>query len=438
MAHTFSGGIPFPHAVENKHLTNVLPLEEYTPRQVVIPLTQGLCEPCVPVVEAGQKVAAGQLVGRAEGPRGVPVHCGISGTVTAVEPRPIAGSECLCVIVDWDGGHTQAPALQHQPGADGLRRLMREAGLIGMGGAGFPTALKYESGRPIRLVLVNGCECEPYLTCDHALMLQKAEQVVAGAIAMGQAAGAVVKICVESNKPDAVERLRAAARSSGIEVAQLPAHYPQGGERQLIQAAAGVEVPAGALPADVGVLVSNAATAAALADAIAGRPLTHRIVTVSGRVPRPANLLVPVGTLLSDLLDHCGGLPDAPEGKKRRVVIAGGPMTGPELDRLDVPVTKATSGLIVLDQPVTKETNCIRCGACARVCPSRLMPFAIDAAVIAGDLDTCADYRAGQCIACGCCSYICPAKRYLAARVSLSRIGLRARAAAQRKDGGSK
>ena len=332
----------------------------------------------------------------------------------------IGGEEVLCVTVENDSFHTPEAPLSWNNTPEGIVCLMADAGLVGMGGAGFPTAVKFSTDKPIHQVLINGCECEPYLTCDHRLMLQEAEKVIKGAQAMGRVVEAAVTICVENNKPDAVTALEQAARDADVKVLSLPARYPQGGERQLIQAVTGLEVPDGKLPADVGVLVSNVATAAALADAMDGTPLTHRIVTVSGQVNRPANLRVPIGTLLADLLAHCGGIA-GDDGNSRPLYIAGGPMTGTLLERLDVPVTKTTGGLLAILRPENTEQNCIRCGACARVCPSRLMPFAIDSAVIGGHPDICADYNAQQCIACGSCSYVCPAKRFLAARVSLAR-----------------
>ena len=425
MKHPFDRGILFPPEVENKRLTAGLPPEEFRPKTLVIPLKQGIGEACVPVVEPGQGVKAGELVGRPL-KEGVPVHCGVSGTVSAVENRPTLEGEGLCVVVENDFAGVAASGLKREEGREGLIRLMQEAGLVGMGGAGFPTYRKYAWDKPLEQVLINGCECEPYLTCDHALMLYWPERVVAGAKAMGEAAGgAAVVICVEDNKRDAIARLEETAGNSGVRVQVLPSCYPQGGERQLIQSVLGREVPAGALPASCGVLVSNVATAAALADALDGRPLTHRIVTVTGRVERPANLVVPVGTLLSELLEYSGGMELVPDVGFR--VIAGGPMTGRAVEDLRVPVTKTTAGLVTLPPPTLEERNCIRCGACARVCPARLMPFAIDAAAIAGNMAVCADYHAEQCIACGCCSFICPAKRFLATRVSLARGGVMAR-----------
>ena len=431
MHFSFSGGIPFPHDVENKALTQALPIEDYTPDQLILPLRQGFGGACVPVVDIGQKVKKGQLVGRPGEGGGTPVHCGLSGVVKAIAEQPMAdGDKVLSLTIENDGLGTPEEPFSYTDTPDGLIALMEQAGIIGMGGAGFPAARKYATDKPIHHVLINGCECEPYLTCDHRLMLQQATEVITGAQAMGRAAQAPVYICVEENKPDAIAALQMAARGTAVTVLPLPDRYPQGGERQLIQAVTGQEVPDGALPADVGVLVSNVATAAALADAMDGRPLTHRLVTVSGMVKRPANLRVPVGTLLSDLLAHCGGVMDEPDGTPT-VYIAGGPMTGLLLNGLDVPVLKTTGGLLVLPRPDNTEQNCIRCGACARVCPSRLMPFAIDNAVISGQPAVCADYNAQQCIACGSCSYVCPAKRHLAARVSL------VRAAARRQKAGS-
>lgn len=445
-AHAFFGGIPFPHQVEQKDLTASKPLEDFAPSTLVLSMRQGFGGVCTPTVEPGQPVLVGQVVGESPGGIEPPIHCGVSGRVTAVEPRPSAdGEEVLSVVVENDRRNLPAPLLPeltvHQPAGRWIDR-MREAGLVGMGGAGFPTWKKY--GAPaIDTVLINGCECEPYLTCDHRIMLQRTDRVVSGALALGRAAGVTprqVIFCVELNKPDAVHRLKKAAEHAGMKLIPLPDRYPEGGERQLIQAVLGREIPMGGLPADVGVVVSNVATAAAMGDAAMGIPLTHRAVTVSGQVSRPANLWVPVGTLFSDLLRYCGGesaagrLPPPfwQEGKPRRM-IAGGPMTGRILESPDVPVTKATSGLTVLPPQEFEEQNCIRCGACARVCPSRLMPFAIDAAVVAGKMPVCRDYGAVQCISCGCCSYICPARRFLATRVTLARNTLRRQQAAAKK-----
>lgn len=441
MKHTFSGGIVIPPAKENKALTAALPIEEWEPDRLRIPLRQSPGPALLPAVQPGDKVKIGQRVGHPAGDSGVPVHCGVSGTVTAVEEGSGPFGPGPVVFIENDHQRAEAPLLPAAEGRQGLRMLMREAGLIGMGGAGFPTYRKYDTDRGIRTLLINGGECEPYLTCDDRLMVFEARKVVTGALAMARAVAAPgggapqLLFCVEKDKAQAVTRLQEALRgdpkASRARVIVLPHRYPQGGERQLIQAVLGWELGAGVLPAQAGVLVSNVATAAAMADALQGHPLTHRIVTVSGKVGRPGNYRVPVGTLLADLLAHAGGaLPES----ERDVLVSGGPMTGRLIQRgpsgpaREEVVLKTTGGLLALAREDGEEHPCIRCGGCARVCPSRLMPFVIDAAAIAGDSETCVRYHADQCIACGCCSYICPAYRRLAARVSMAREGIRARA----------
>ena len=432
MKQGFSGGISIPPAQENKQMTSGLPVEGFAPDTLVIPLKQSPGAACLPAVKAGDAVLAGQAVGTPAEENGVPVHCGVSGTVLAVADRPGPFGDALSVVVVNDHRQTPAPPLTVSRNRQGLLMLMRQAGLIGMGGAGFPTFIKYQTERHITDLLINGSECEPYLTCDDRLMTFEAARVASGAAALAEATGNEqirIHLCVEANKNEAVTRMKEAARSlRNMAVEVLPHRYPQGGERQLIRAVLGREIPAGRLPADAGVLVANVATAAAMADALDGVPLTHRIVTVSGAVARPANIRVPVGTLFADLLTHCGGLSaEARASGVKPLFVAGGPMTGKALDNLQLPVIKTSSGLLALPERDIDERNCIRCGGCARVCPSRLMPFAIDAAVIAGEAETCADYRADQCIACGCCSWICPAGRRLATRVSMARLGVRAR-----------
>ena len=441
MASTFSGGIAIPPDKEKKALTSSLPVEEWEPDRLRIPLRQGPGNACLPAVRAGDRVAAGQRVGHPSGDSGVPVHCGVSGTVTAVEEGTGPFGKGPVVWIENDRQRTPAPPLPTAEGRQGLLMLMREAGLTGMGGAGFPTYRKYETDRGIRFLLINAGECEPYLTCDDRLMVFEAGKIVTGAAALARSvtppSGKPPRLlfCVENDKPLAIARLKEALRAlSGeirAQVISLPHRYPQGGERQLIQAVLGFELAAGELPSQAGVLVSNVATAAAMADALQGRPLTHRIVTVSGKVARPGNYRVPIGTLLSDLLAHAGG---AQPESERDVLIAGGPMTGrlvkqgPSGPAEEEVVLGGTGGLLALTREDREEHPCIRCGGCARVCPSRLMPFVIDAAAIAGDSETCVRYRADQCIACGCCSYICPAYRRLAARVSMAREGIRIRA----------
>lgn len=303
-----------------------------------------------------------------------------------------------------------------------------------MGGAGFPTHKKYETDKTIDTLLINGVECEPFLTCDYRLMMEKSFAVLNGVALLFKASGAKeAVICIEDNKPEAIQRLRellvqvknqnAIGGFEGIRVEELPTQYPQGGERQLIQGVLNREVPAGGLPADVGVIVSNIGTARAAADMVLGKtPLTRRIVTVTGCVKQPGNYLVPVGTSAKELVRLCGGVT-----VKENRIIAGGPMTGPcvasdwdDGEELFY-VTKNTSGILVLPDSQEEEQPCIRCSSCANVCPAGLVPYQIEYAFLEEDYDLCEQLHASECIACGCCSYTCPAKRELSVRTRMAR-----------------
>jgi electron transport complex protein RnfC len=277
--------------------------------------------------------------------------------------------------------------------------------------------------KPIHTLLINGCECEPYLTADYRLMLEAPAAVVAGALLARQATGASsVTICLEDNKPDAAESLRAAAAGTDVRLKLLHTKYPQGGEKQLISAVLCREVPTGGLPLDIGVVVVNVGTAAALAAAVLrGRPLTHRIVTVSGGgVRQPKNLLVPIGVDYQTLIGFCGGLTD-----DAARVVAGGPMMGFTLASLNVPVTKGTSGVTVLSRDEideTAETACVRCGRCAEVCPMRLVPTRLAQAARANNPDLALRYHVSACMECGCCAYACPARLPLVQLVRLAKV----------------
>ena len=271
-------------------------------------------------------------------------------------------------------------------------------------------------------MLLNGCECEPYLTADYRVMIEASAAVLAGGLLAKQATGASeLIVCVEDNKPKAVEALRAAAGQTPLEIRLLKTKYPQGGERQLIVAALGKEVPTGGLPLDVGVVVINVGTAVALARAVLrGGPLTHRVMTVSGAgIRQPKNLLVPIGTSYRDVIDYCGGLRD-----DTARLVAGGPMMGFTLGNLDVPVTKGTSGITVLtfdDVRRTVETPCVRCGRCVDVCPMRLVPTRLAMAARAGQADLARRYHVASCVECGCCAYVCPASLPLVQLIRLAR-----------------
>ncbi len=413
------------------------------PQRVVIPLRQHIGAPCQPLVRKGDQVALGQPIGTAEAPVSAPVHASVSGTVAAVEPwRTPGGRMEQAVVIE--------PAPEDQPWEglpDGLgwdldpesldpafiRDRVRQAGLVGMGGAGFPAAVKLtpKPGTEPDVVILNGAECEPAITSDHRLMLEHPEQVVLGLRLFMRASGAKRGIiAVEANKPDAAGKLsQLIAGDPAISVEVLPVRYPQGAEKMLVWALLRRAVPVGGIPLDVGAVVQNVATAAAAAVALAeGRPLTHRIVTVTGRVTRPGNWLVPLGTSFVDLVEASGGL----TGTLARV-IAGGPMMGIAQPDLDVPVIKTTGSVILLGPEDLDETPagpCIRCGRCVAACPMGLLPARLCNAALAGDWDAAERYHVRACLECGSCTYVCPARRPLVQSIRLAKYELGRRAAA--------
>ncbi len=408
MAVHFPGGVSFGKAEDGKHTTHEAPIRSFEPHRLILPLEGRFGQICQPIVAVGDRVQAGQTIAIPSQGNGIHLHTGVSGRVEAIRDCETEEGLRRAIVIRNDYQNTKAPPIE---GGDILMALDR-AGVIGMGGAGFPTARKYRTDRTISIVLINGCECEPYLACDYRLMLECPERVVAGSVILAEIVGAAAVICVEDNKPQAIARLQKEADAKGVAVVVLPTHYPQGGERQLIQAMIGKEVPAGGLPADVGVLVSNVATAVAAADAAEGKPLTHRIVTVAGESIEPCNLRVPIGTPISEILDKYL-LSDVLMCGDDQEIVIGGPITGSLLRHRDSPILKTTAGILHLPVRGMDEMACIRCGACVRVCPMALMPFAIDEADRDDDTARCVELHAAQCISCGCCSYICPAKREL-------------------------
>lgn len=422
---SFAGGI---HPPEGKLLSAEAAVEVLpTPEQVRIPLLQHLGAPCQPTVKPRTDVALGDVVGQADAFVSAPVHASVTGVTTRqsmttlpngrhVPVIPIQSAEQQPLEGDalWDdvfGGAWPTEGLdQHSP--QEIAEAARGAGLVGLGGAAFPTHVKLARNekKPIDVLLINGCECEPYLTADERLMLEAPRPVITGALLARHATGARhVIVCTEDNTPRATDALRQAANGTGIEVLALETKYPQGGEKQLVAAATGKLVPTGGLPLDVGVVVLNVGTAATLARAVVRRkPVTHRIVSVTGGgVNKPKNLLVPIGASYRELIDFAGGLtPDAAR------VVAGGPMMGFTLGTLDVPVTKGTSGVTVLSRDEirkTEETTCVRCGRCVDVCPLRLVPTRIALASRSGNLELAQRYHMTACMECGCCAYTCPA-----------------------------
>ncbi|HHX24217.1 MAG TPA: electron transport complex subunit RsxC [Thermoanaerobacterales bacterium] len=417
MLKTFKGGI---HPPYNKNLTNSKPIEKATlPKKVIIPMGMHIGAPCEPIVKVGDTVKRGQKIGDAKGFVSVPVHASISGKVTAVEPRSWPGGGLMMsVVIESDGKDEQyediippKPLSEMLP--DEIKSLIREAGITGLGGAGFPTQVKlsFPPEKNVDTIIVNAAECEPYITADHRLLLEQPEDVVFGLEAIMKATGVKQAfIGIEDNKLDAVESIKKAIKGKeNIEVVVLATKYPQGGEKQLINAVTGREVPSGGLPMDAGVIVNNAATCASIANTLkTGMPLIERITTVTGSgIKEPKNLLIRIGTPLSDIIEQCGGFKGRP-GK----VLMGGPMMGLAQSDLEAPAIKGTSGLLVLeksDVKLVEPSPCIRCARCVDSCPIHLLPTNLARFSEKGMWVEAEKYHAMDCTECGCCSFVCPA-----------------------------
>ncbi len=423
---TFRGGV---HPPERKELARDQPIRVLpTPAVVRIPLIQHLGTPCEAVVKPRDQVEAGDLLGKAGGFVSAPVHASIGGKVARfaavtlpngrhVPAVPVraeaAGEENPSLVEEIFGGEWPYLEGKDGPAPEAVVQAALEGGLVGLGGAAFPTHVKLRPprGKKIDTLVVNGCECEPYLASDHRLMVEYPRPIWAGALLVARAVGAErLVLGLEDNKPEAYQSLCEVLPPSRAEIVLLRTRYPQGGERQLIQAVLGRVVPTGGLPLDVGVVVLNVGTAAALARAFfRGAPLTHRIVTVTGGgVARPGNLLAPVGASFRDLINACGGL--LPEAER---IVAGGPMMGFTVGDLETPVTKGTSGITVLTPGETvrgKRTECVRCGRCVDVCPLRLVPTRLALAVRRRNWEVARRYHIQACIECGSCAYVCPAR----------------------------
>lgn len=425
----FKGGI---HPDYRKELTASLAINSLPiPGRVVIPLQQHIGAPCEVLVQVGDTVKVGQKIGESKGFVSAPVHASISGKVTAIGPynHPL-GRPVEAVTIESDGidswaGDLKLPGDLDSLSADELRALIREAGIVGLGGATFPAHVKLAppADKPIDLVIINGAECEPYLTADHRLMLEKPEEIVFGLKVMMKILGASSGVIgIEDNKPDALRVMRQAVEGeANIRVAALHTKYPQGAEKMLIYAIARRKVPSGGLPMDVGVVNHNVGTAVAIAGAVKeGKPLIERVVTVTGEgVARPANLLIRIGTLVSDVLKACGGLKE-----ETRKLIIGGPMMGLAQITDDIPVIKGTSGILALTDPdvdLFESRPCIKCGKCVAACPINLVPTFIAQAYEHGMLERAEKLHAADCIECGCCAYICPSRIPLTQLIRLAK-----------------
>lgn len=414
---TFRGGI---HPTYRKELTADRPIEAApVPEEVVIQLRQHVGAPNDPIVSVGDHVEEGQKVGSTDAFISAPVHASVSGTVKAIEDRMnFTGDPGKSVVISVDGDQPTRWTEKRDTGgldAEKVREIAREAGLVGLGGAAFPTSVKLSppEDKPIDTVIINGCECEPFLTCDHRLMMERTQDLLDGLELMMHTVGAKRGVLgVEANKMDAVQKLGDLASSrTGIDVLPLEVKYPQGNEKMLIEAVTGRKVPPGKLPSEVGTLVQNVGTTVALQEAAtAGKPVIERVLTVTGPgIKEPKNLMAKVGTSIGSLIEYCGGF-SGNIGK----VIMGGPMTGFAQKDLSAPVVKGTSGIVVLTKEYLEEEaerDCVGCDQCIDACPMFLMPNLIAKYVKRGQYEK-ADQFGGvnDCFECGCCSYVCPAK----------------------------
>jgi H+/Na+-translocating ferredoxin:NAD+ oxidoreductase subunit C len=413
----FHGGI---HPPENKHQSMRTPIADAgIPPELVIPLSQHIGTPAGVVVEIGQHVLKGQMIAEAQGFVSVPKHAPTSGTIHAIEDRLIAHpsghlAPCIVIVPDGKDEWIECTATPHYETLDKVKliELIRHAGVAGMGGAGFPSSVKLsvKAGTHIETLIINGTECEPYITADDALMRERSEQIIEGAKILRYIIGPQeTLIGVEDNKPEGIAALRAAAQGTGIEVVDFPTKYPSGGEKQLIEILTGKQVPSGGLPSEVGVVCQNIGSTVAIYDAVVhGRPLISRVTTVTGEAVRePQNFQVLLGTSMRYLLEKAGYQPE-----KNRRLIMGGPMMGFTVPDSDVPIVKTTNCLLApteaeLPTPPPAQA-CIRCGMCAEACPASLLPQQLFWFAQGKEFEKLEDHNLFDCIECGACSYACP------------------------------
>lgn len=417
---SFKGGV---HPFDGKALSKTEPIEDYLPKgEIVIPLSQHIGAPASPIVKTGDRVLVNQKIGEASGFISANIHSSVSGTVKKIEPRLVTGgNKVQSVVIENDNLYEECPVTDlrspEDMTAEEKLELVKEAGVVGMGGAGFPAHVKLspKNKDDIEYIIVNGAECEPYLTSDYRRMIEQPEYLIEGlrlVLSMFKKAKGI--IAIEDNKTDAARKIRELVKNeTDIEVKVVYTKYPQGGERALIYAVTGRKVNSDMLPADVNCIVHNVDTIFSIRRAIAEKkPLIDRIVTITGdAVNKPKNLKVRIGTNMRELIDAAGGFKSAPEK-----IISGGPMMGIAVYDLNIPVSKGSSALLCFTKDEVRACepgNCINCGRCVSVCPGRVVPSRLAMLAEQGDKEAFEKNFGMECCECGCCSYICPAKRNL-------------------------
>jgi len=413
---------------EHKHYSENKPIEKAPlPAKVYLPLIQHLGKICNPEVKIGDTVALGQRIASIEARVFAPIHASISGKVVGIQdwPHPVLGRAKAIVLEGDAQDEILAFTLKSQQEVDrftpdDLRKIVLNAGIVGMGGASFPTHIKLTPPKPVSVLIINGAECEPYLTADDRLMVERAAEILQGVMLVAKCLQVKeIYIGIEDNKPEAI---KAFSRFTQIKVKILKSDYPQGGEKQLIQNILGLQIPRGKLPFDLGVVVQNVATAYAIYEAVyKNKPLIERLVTVTGScVQNPKNLLVRLGTSIKDLLEFCGPLKEEPAK-----IIMGGPMMGIAQYTDLVPIIKSSGGLLLMNKKearILEEDPCIRCAACVRGCPVGLMPCQINLASERSFWNLTKEYGASDCIECGICNYVCPSKRRLLQTIKRAKL----------------
>ncbi len=406
------------------------------PKKVYIPLSQHFGKPCLPLVKKNDSVLTGQLIASKQSGQFSPIHSSISGEVTAIQdyPHPTLG-RFRAIIIESDLQDKKAFQPASRPleeieklTPEQLRKIIFEAGIVGLGGAAFPTHVKLSPSKKVEYFILNGAECEPYLTNDYRLMVEHAKEIIEGAKIVLRILG-IDKciVAIENNQPEAIEIFRSELQNTNYELRILKTDYPQGGEKQLIKSVLNREVPSGGLPFDVGALVQNVATVFAIYEAVYhNKPLYERVITLTGScLENPGNFLVRIGTPLEDLLSECGPLKEEPAK-----IVFGGPMMGVAQVNLQAPVIKGTTGVIFFaSREINKKENrvCCRCARCIDVCPARIMPAVLGMAAEKERWDLAEDYDIFDCIECGLCSYVCPAKRDLVHLIKYAKSRVKAK-----------